>query len=126
MLIQHHLAVSRRGVVFFRHQEISPDEQKQLTDRIGQLAGKPKSSTLHIHPVINSERDAEFQAVDKNGTANKDDTISVISSKGRKAIYERSKDVRIKNGADEWHSGELAVLQSYRTFELTRSCRYHL
>lgn len=94
--------VSRRGVVFFRNQDITPEEQKQFTDTIGRLAGKPESSTLHIHPVMNSERKTEFQAVDAKGTANNDDTISVISSKTRKALYENSH----KNGADEWHSGE--------------------
>jgi alpha-ketoglutarate-dependent taurine dioxygenase len=94
------IVISRRGVVFFRNQDLTPEEQKQFTDKIGQLAGKPKSSTLHIHPVINSERQADYQALDEKGTTNKDDTISVISSKGRKGLYSGHRTT----GADEWHS----------------------
>lgn len=46
-------------------------------------------------------RNPEHQALDPNGTLNKDDTISIISSKLRKDIY----DFRdCKTGADEWHS----------------------
>lgn len=92
--------VSRRGVVFFRAQDITPEEQKDFTDRLGKLAGKPSSSTLHVHPIINAERQSEFLSLDEKGTVNKDDTISVISSKGRQAIYERARTT----GADEWHS----------------------
>lgn len=97
------LQVSRRGVVFFRKQDLTPQEQKDFTDRIGQVAGKPKSSKLHIHPIINSERDASHLALDDKGTPNKDDAISVISSKGRKAYYYSEKQT---TGAEEWHSGE--------------------
>lgn len=96
--------VSRRGVVFFRNQDITPEEQKYFTDKIGKLAGKPKESTLHIHPILNSERDASHLALDQKGSTNKDDTISVISSKGRKAYYSTN---RRTTGADEWHSGML-------------------
>lgn len=48
--------VSRRGVVFFRNQDLTPEEQKEVTDKIARAVGKPASSTLHIHPIINSER----------------------------------------------------------------------
>jgi hypothetical protein len=99
------LPVSRRGVVFFRAQDIAPEEQKLLTDKLGKLAGKPETSTLHIHPILNSERDTSHLALDAKGTTNKDDTISVISSKGRKAYYDSDTSGR-KSGASEWHSGE--------------------
>jgi alpha-ketoglutarate-dependent taurine dioxygenase len=30
--------------------------QKQLMQRLGELSGKPKTSGLHVHPVMSSER----------------------------------------------------------------------
>ncbi|KAK8058604.1 Alpha-ketoglutarate-dependent taurine dioxygenase [Apiospora phragmitis] len=48
--------VSRRGVVFFRAQNNLTDElQKNFIQRLGQLTGKPSTSTLHIHPVLNNK-----------------------------------------------------------------------
>lgn len=95
------IVISRRGVVFFRGQEITPEEQKQLTQRIGLAAGKPTTSNLHIHPVFNSQRNAQYQTTDAKGTINKDDEISVISSKLRKEVLELRDH---KSGAEEWHS----------------------
>jgi alpha-ketoglutarate-dependent taurine dioxygenase len=43
--------VSQRGVVFFRDQELTIDEQKLLGTKLGELTGKPASSKLHIHPT---------------------------------------------------------------------------
>ena len=43
--------VSHRGVVFFKNQNISLEEQKQLGLRLGQLTGRPAESSLHKHPV---------------------------------------------------------------------------
>lgn len=49
-----------------------------------------------------TNRNPEHLTLDKNGTVNKDDTISVISSRLRKEVYEEVRDR--KSGADEWHS----------------------
>ncbi|KIJ51178.1 hypothetical protein M422DRAFT_43755 [Sphaerobolus stellatus SS14] len=43
--------ISHRGVVFFKNQELTPKHLKELGQRLGELSGKPKSSTLHKHPV---------------------------------------------------------------------------
>jgi len=93
------ITISRRGVVFFKSQDISPEDQKFLTNRLGQLTGKPESSGLHIHPVFNSEREGSDQAIDEKGAKNTDLEISVISSN-----LSRSLDVEPRSGADEWHS----------------------
>ncbi|WFD45003.1 hypothetical protein MPSI1_003679 [Malassezia psittaci] len=93
------ITISRRGVVFFKNQDLSADEQKFLTNRLGHLTGKPASSGLHIHPVFNAERTSKDQVVDEKGTANKDNEISVISSE-----LHRSLQVEPRSGADEWHS----------------------
>ena len=44
--------VSQRGVVFFRNQDINIEEQKALIQKIGELAGKPEASKLHVHPLF--------------------------------------------------------------------------
>ncbi|KAI1167741.1 TauD-domain-containing protein [Nemania serpens] len=72
--------ISRRGVVFFRKQDnITNDLQKELVQRLGQLSGKPATSGLHIHPVINAGRD----------DGGKDNEISVISSVQNRKLYKR-------------------------------------
>ncbi|CCU97893.1 unnamed protein product [Malassezia sympodialis ATCC 42132] len=93
------ITISRRGVAFFKSQDISPDDQKFLTNRLGQLTGKPSSSGLHIHPVYNSEREGKDSVIDEKGTKNTDLEISVISSN----LF-RSLGVAPRSGADEWHS----------------------
>lgn len=63
---------------------------------MGELTGKPESSTLHIHPVLNST--SEFGVQDAQ--------ISKISSVMRKTVF--SKVHAGKNGrrydAAQWHS----------------------
>jgi hypothetical protein len=41
-------------VVFFKNQNINIEEQKALVQKIGELAGKPETSKLHVHPLFNS------------------------------------------------------------------------
>jgi len=43
--------VSHRGVVFFKDQDIKIEQQKELATRLGELSGKPATSTLHRHPI---------------------------------------------------------------------------
>ena len=93
------IVISRRGVVFFKNQDLSPEEQKYITNRLGHLTGKPASSGLHVHPVFNAEREGKDQVVDEKGTSNKDNEISVISSN-----LQRSLQIGPRTGANEWHS----------------------
>jgi hypothetical protein len=60
---------SHRGVVFFKNQNLSVKQLKELGSRLGELSGKPLTSTLHKHPI--SESTPELGA-----------DISVISSEG--------------------------------------------
>ncbi|KAG8624694.1 hypothetical protein KVT40_007761 [Elsinoe batatas] len=70
-------AISSRGVVFFRAQDnLTNDLQKDFIHRLGLASGKPPSSTLHIHPVLNDSR--EFGVGDNE--------ISTISSEARKKL----------------------------------------
>ncbi|KAI8961008.1 TauD-domain-containing protein [Daldinia sp. FL1419] len=91
------ITISQRGVVFFRKQDnITNDLQKELVQRLGELSGKPATSKLHIHPVINSGREH----------GGNDDEISTISSQQAKQLYSR-KDVwaeKKQTQKNQWHS----------------------
>lgn len=80
--------VSHRGVVFFIDQDIDIEQQKELGARLGELAGKPATSKLHIHPI--SEQTPELTA-----------DVSVISSEGGIARNGYSRSARASNG---WHT----------------------
>jgi alpha-ketoglutarate-dependent taurine dioxygenase len=85
-------------VVFFRKQDnLTNDLQKQLIQKLGELAGRPKTSGLHIHPILNSEREL--------GGA--DPEISTISSEQFKKIYKKSTEGDLsakKQTSAQWHA----------------------
>lgn len=93
--------ISSRGVVYFRAQDNLTNElQKQLIQRIGELSGKPATSTLHIHPVLNSEGSIDEQR-------DPDQQISTISSKLFKKVYGLEEKLGVspkKQSSDQWHS----------------------
>jgi alpha-ketoglutarate-dependent taurine dioxygenase len=90
--------VSERGVVFFRKQDSLTDElQKKFILRLGELTGRPTSSTLHIHPILNHTN--EFGVNDSE--------VSTISSLYRKYRYDLGKPSLRKNTRNteaSWHS----------------------
>jgi alpha-ketoglutarate-dependent taurine dioxygenase len=88
--------VSRRGVVFFRKQDdLTNDLQKQLVQKLGELSGKPSTSKLHIHPVVNSGRTLGC----------KDDEISVLASEEFKKLnLERIQGGLKQTNREGWHS----------------------
>ncbi|KAL4893714.1 hypothetical protein BDV59DRAFT_207517 [Aspergillus ambiguus] len=91
------ITVSRRGVVFFRNQNITPDQQKVLAQKLGELTGKPATSKLYRHAVYNSRRNI---APDDKG--NLDDEVSVISSEVDRKYYGYRFMNRI--ASEGWHS----------------------
>lgn len=90
------ITISRRGVIFFRRQdELDNERMKVLAQRLGELAGKPSTSKLHIHPVVNSGR----------SLGGRDDEISVISSEQVKQIYaDRFSSNKKQSQKRLWHS----------------------
>lgn len=68
LLLFDFLAVSERGVVFFRSQDINIAQQKKLGQKLGELTGKPKDSGLHVHPLTED-------------TSELGDEVSIITSK---------------------------------------------
>ncbi|KAF5023624.1 hypothetical protein F66182_4326 [Fusarium sp. NRRL 66182] len=92
------ITISQRGVVFFRAQDnLTNQLQKKLILRLGELTGRPETSTLHIHPVLNSRRDLGGDDLE----------VSTISSKQRKTLYARTSEDRVvvtKRNGEMWHS----------------------
>ncbi|KAK2031338.1 TfdA family taurine catabolism dioxygenase TauD [Colletotrichum zoysiae] len=93
------ITISQRGVVFFRAQDnLTNDLQKQLIIQLGELTGRPADSGLHIHPVLNSEREL----------GGSDPEISTISSIQNKKYYRKPLEgERIspkKQTTAQWHS----------------------
>lgn len=90
--------VSQRGVVFFRAQDKLTNElQKKLILRLGELAGRPSTSGLHIHPILNSEREL----------GGNDPEISTISSVQFGKFYAKDQEDGLspKNqNSAQWHS----------------------
>ena len=93
--------VSQRGVVFFRAQDnLTADLQKELIQKIGLLSGKPETSGLHIHPILNSERE---------GYRVTDPEISTIDSELNKKLYKDADKLaqtfaQLKQNSGQWHS----------------------
>ncbi|EOD46299.1 putative alpha-ketoglutarate-dependent taurine dioxygenase protein [Neofusicoccum parvum UCRNP2] len=92
------ITISRRGVVFFRAQDDLTNElQKKLNHRLGELTGKPSTSSLHIHPILNDDREL----------GGSDPEISTISSEQRKKYYDPVKHFALsdkKQESAQWHS----------------------
>lgn len=95
------ILVSQRGVVFFRNQDLSIDDQKILGQKLGELTGKPATSGLHRHALYNSKRGI---TVDENGKQ-LDDEVSVISSEqNRRYDNERYKAASKHLATEGWHA----------------------
>ncbi|OXV07372.1 hypothetical protein Egran_04863 [Elaphomyces granulatus] len=88
--------VSQRGVVFFRKQDdIDDDLQKELAQRLGELSGKPKTSGLHIHPILNSSREM----------GGDDERISILSREMERTQWnEMIEPGKRQSAIIEWHN----------------------
>ncbi|KAF9447053.1 taurine catabolism dioxygenase [Macrolepiota fuliginosa MF-IS2] len=86
----HDLAVlvSQRGVVFFKEQDLTVEQQKRLAQKLGELTGKPETSKLYMHPI--SRLDAEFGR-----------EVSVITSK---TAVNKSGHLTRSRASGGWHS----------------------
>jgi alpha-ketoglutarate-dependent taurine dioxygenase len=92
------ITISERGVVFFRAQDnLTNERQKQFIQRLGELSGKPPTSTLHIHPVLNGTNAGEFGLVGDN-------EVSTISSVQRKKLFAGDAPNKRRYDSARWHS----------------------
>ncbi|KAK4130235.1 taurine catabolism dioxygenase [Trichocladium antarcticum] len=111
------ITISQRGVVFFRAQnDLTNDLQKKLILRLGELTGRPATSGLHIHPVLNSGRELGGDDLE----------ISTISSEQNKKYYTdgSTKDTLSikKQSGGQWHSDIVfePVPADYTSLRLTQ------
>ncbi|KAF5345071.1 hypothetical protein D9758_010419 [Tetrapyrgos nigripes] len=77
--------ISHRGVVFFSDQDLTVDEQRELGTRLGELSGKPKSSTLHKHPISEEtpELSGDISVIDSSkGIARQGYVLNRLASSG--------------------------------------------
>ncbi|KAF8590983.1 taurine catabolism dioxygenase [Ramaria rubella] len=94
------VTISQRGVVFFRNQNITLAEQKQFVQLIGELSGKPSSSTLHVHPLFES---ADNEAVDDKGNFDKE--VYVVSNRAQLKMYkDMAHRKTVTDAAVGWHT----------------------
>ncbi|ANB11826.1 Jlp1p [Sugiyamaella lignohabitans] len=91
------ITISRRGVVFFRNQDITIAQQKKLADQLGKLAGKPETSGLHIHPV------APAGGFLKEGSDEIDEEVSIITSKINNDVYNNAR-IAFRKSSEKYHT----------------------
>lgn len=112
------LPVSHRGLVVFRNQKnLTADQQKFFTHRLGQLTGKPDESTIHIHPMYVPTIQAMLSQTNNhsNHTVHKegekpDLEMSTIARNPANMLSKQSgvvagkKTLKKQSVADGWHS----------------------
>jgi alpha-ketoglutarate-dependent taurine dioxygenase len=95
--------ISTRGVVFFRNQDLTLAQQKEFTNRIGKLSGRPQTSGLHIPATFNAGQDI---VVDPE--AQKDPEIFIISNQLAKKMYDKktldADAAKNRNASRGWHT----------------------
>lgn len=96
--------VSQRGVVFFRNQDLNISDQKILGQKLGELTGKPSTSKLHRHALLNG-RSLGIKLGENGEELHDDDEISIISSKSaRQHDLERYKPAAANLASEGWHA----------------------
>jgi alpha-ketoglutarate-dependent taurine dioxygenase len=97
------LTISSRGVVFFKSQDLTLAQQKEFTNRIGILSGRPSTSGLHIPATFNAGQDIVVDA-----EAQKDPEIFIVSNRLAKKMYDRktldADAAKNKNASRGWHT----------------------
>ena len=101
------IVVSTRGVVFLRDQELTLQEQKRFTQKLGILSGKPKESGLHVHPSVRAKTDkivhAEAQA-DPEAFLVSNRLWKVFFNMAKRSPEEEKMARKNRNGAMQWHT----------------------
>jgi alpha-ketoglutarate-dependent taurine dioxygenase len=101
------LVVSTRGVVFLRDQDLTLQEQKTFTQKLGLLSGKPKESGLHVNPSVRAKTDQVVHA-----EAQADPEAFLVSNRLWKVFFNMAKRTpeeekmarKNRNGAMHWHT----------------------
>ncbi|KAK3689498.1 TfdA family taurine dioxygenase [Podospora appendiculata] len=102
------ITICERGVAFFHapQDDLSVDEQKDITDLLGKLTGRPKENGLHVHPLWNDPNNLAM------ADGRVDENIYVINADAQKKLYatmpnHQDMDRQPPDLAREWHSDSL-------------------
>ena len=94
--------------MFFRapQDDLTVAEQKQVTDLLGKLTGRPDENGLHFHPLYNDPNNVPM------ADGSTDPNIYVINSEAQKKLYatmqsRMSTPTEPRDLAKEWHSDSL-------------------
>ncbi|KAH8803473.1 TfdA family taurine dioxygenase [Xylogone sp. PMI_703] len=96
--------ISERGVVFFRasQEDLTIEEQKQFTNLLGKLSGRPEENDLYVHPLYNDPNNVPMA---RTGTTDKN--VFVINTEAHKKLFKsipKNHTSEPKDLALEWHS----------------------
>ncbi|TEY42037.1 hypothetical protein BOTCAL_0400g00130 [Botryotinia calthae] len=92
------IVLAERGVVVFKSQKLSPKEQKELAQRLGEATGKPKESGLHVHPINHTTHEFGGPTDPEMSTIARNPEKMLSTQKGCGA----KKEI-IQSTADGWH-----------------------
>ena len=101
------IIVSHRGVVFLRDQELTLEEQKIFTQKLGILTGKPKEAGLHVHPSVRAKTDRvvhEEAQADPQAFLVSNRLWDVFFGKAKLNAAEEKLAKKNSSGASQWHS----------------------
>jgi hypothetical protein len=73
--------------------------QKDFIDLLGKHSGRPATSSLHVHPLIEGKRDVGVNEMNEY-----DEKISVISSQLSQKLDAKGYGERYTNAKKGWHS----------------------
>ncbi|ANB15314.1 Jlp1p [Sugiyamaella lignohabitans] len=110
------ITISRRGVVFFRNQDLTLEEQKTLVDKLGRLTGKPETSGIHIHP---STPAGGF--LKKDGSGEIDPEVSFISSVKNKKLNYATRRIQLARTGIHSDIGFEAVPSDYASLKIVET-----
>jgi alpha-ketoglutarate-dependent taurine dioxygenase len=104
--------ISDRGVVYFRDQEMTLEEQKILAQKLGILSGKPKEAGLHVHPSVRAKTDVvvhEEAQADPQAFLVSNRLWGVFFGHAKLNPEEAKLAKKNSNGATQWHSEYLQL-----------------
>ena len=111
MIREFGIIVSTRGVVFLRGQELTLEEQKTFTQKLGLLTGKPKEAGLHVHPSVRAKVELVVHA-----EAQADHEAFLVSNRLWKQMFAKAQteeDTKMakknRNGAMQWHTEYIPI-----------------
>ncbi|KAL7416229.1 taurine catabolism dioxygenase [Mrakia frigida] len=84
------ILIAQRGVVFFRDQDLTTEQQKIFIDKLGRESGRPAESSFHIHPLTPTSSELG------------DEVLKIVPAFGFRDMLEQPSNLPRASGG--WHS----------------------